>query len=92
MSDQAPGKPRIHLPRALREKDENEAPPAPPPPAPRGRRARRRAFAWVVALVVVAVSVGALLLLEKMQDDTKLQDCVMSGRKNCAPLDPKLGR
>jgi|HubBroStandDraft_6_1064221.scaffolds.fasta_scaffold972832_2 hypothetical protein len=93
MSDQAPEKPhRIQLPRALREKDKDEKPPAPLSPVARGRRARRRAFAWVVVLVIAAAAGGALFLLEKMADDTKLQDCVMSGRKNCAPLDPKLGR
>jgi hypothetical protein len=92
MSDPAPDKPRIQLPRALREQDESEARPPPQPSVPKGRRARRRAFAWVVVLVVAGATGGALLLLERMADDNKLQDCVMSGRKNCAPLDPNLGR
>ncbi len=93
MSDPLPDadKPRLHLPRALREKDGAEAAP-PPPAAARGRRARRRPLAWVVVLLVAALVGGALFLLERMTDDSKLQDCVMSGRKNCAPLDPKLGR
>jgi hypothetical protein len=92
MSDQAPDKHRIHLPRALREKAEGDATPAPPPAALSRRSQRRAMMPWVVALVVAGLVGGALLLLEKMQDDSKLQDCVMSGRKNCAPMDPKLGR
>jgi hypothetical protein len=102
MSDQAPENPhspaapagekhRIMLPRALREKDDVH--PTAAPHIPLGRRARRqRAAVWVVVLFIAAAVGGALLLLERMQDDNRLQDCVMSGRKNCAPLDPNLGR
>jgi hypothetical protein len=48
--------------------------------APRGR----------YGLLVGAILLGALVgggwwLVRTMQADSKLQDCVMSGRKNCVP-------
>jgi hypothetical protein len=42
----------------------------------------------LLALAVVLVLAGAgWLLVQRMMSDAKLQDCVMSGRKNCAPLE-----
>lgn len=43
--------------------------------------------------LLVAVLIGAgWLIVSWMSDTSQIQDCVMSGRKNCAPVDPKLGR
>jgi len=86
--------------------DEPAAPPAPPiapeAAAPGGRAAPRRgpgegrneqARNPLAFLVLVVVLCGAgWLLVSWMSDTTRIQDCVMSGKKNCAPLDPKLGR
>ena len=47
----------------------------------------RRPFGWLTMLVVVALVVGGWLLIRQFQADARLQDCVMSGRKNCAPLE-----
>jgi len=35
----------------------------------------------------VALIVGGLVLSRILKDLGKLQDCVMSGRTNCAPID-----
>ena len=40
-------------------------------------------FSIIVLLVLV---VGGLLLIFKLRDIAKLQDCIQSGRKNCAPI------
>ncbi len=77
-------KPRIMLPRALRPK--GEAPPLPTGPAP-----RERPFPWKIFVLVALAAGGGLLLLNRMADDAKLQDCVMAGHKNCVK-DPSLGR
>jgi hypothetical protein len=47
----------------------------------------RRPFGWVALLVVITLAVGGWFLVRQLQADSKLQDCVMSGRKNCAPVD-----
>ncbi|MGA2447855.1 MAG: hypothetical protein ABTD50_04180 [Polyangiaceae bacterium] len=48
---------------------------------------RRRAASLFVALVVVSLAGGGWLLVRQMLADAKLQDCVMAGHKNCAPLE-----
>jgi hypothetical protein len=57
-----------------------------PPGLPQDQEPRRPP---VVALLVVALLVlGGLFLVHVLRDSSKLQDCVMSGRTNCAPIDP----
>jgi hypothetical protein len=42
----------------------------------------------VLALVLVALGVvGALLLVRELRRSAALQDCVLTGRTNCAPID-----
>jgi hypothetical protein len=42
----------------------------------------------VIGLVVVAVLVVVgYFLVDALRENSKLQDCLMSGRTNCAPLD-----
>jgi hypothetical protein len=56
---------------------------------PDGVATRSRAFGpfgWVGLLVGLALIVGGWFVLRQLQADAKLQDCVMSGRKNCAPV------
>jgi hypothetical protein len=51
------------------------------PPVPDPRRAA------VVGLVItVLLVVGGVLLVHVLSRTAKLQDCVMSGRTNCAPI------
>ena len=50
-------------------------------------------FGWFSLLIVIALVVGTWFLVTKLSDDAKLQDCVQSGRRNCAPVDePGSGR
>jgi len=43
-------------------------------------------FALVVLLVLI---VGGLLVIFALRDMASLQDCVWSGRKNCAPIETR---
>ena len=45
---------------------------------------RRGAVAALV--VVVLVVLGGLWLSSRLRADNRIQDCVMAGRTNCAPL------
>jgi hypothetical protein len=58
------------------------APPEDQPPP----RSRRGLLLALVLLVLLAG--GGWLLVRQLMADSKLQDCVMSGRKNCAPASP----
>jgi hypothetical protein len=53
----------------------------PSPHEPDGRRG-----ALLGLLVVVLVVVGGLVLAHVLRNMSRLQDCVMSGRTNCAPI------
>jgi hypothetical protein len=48
----------------------------------------RRYGPLLVLLAVLVLAGGGWLLVSQLMTDSKLQDCVMSGRKNCAPSDP----
>jgi hypothetical protein len=59
-------------------------PPESPQPDPRKR-------ALLGLLLVLALVLGGLYLSHVLHKTGELQDCVMSGRTNCAPLDPHAG-
>jgi hypothetical protein len=41
----------------------------------------------VLLLVFVVLAVMGWFLIQNLSAASKLQDCMMSGRKNCAPID-----
>jgi hypothetical protein len=68
--------PRLYLlPRST---DEPENRRAPDPRLP----------ALIGLLVTVLLVLGGVLLIHVLGRASRLQDCVMSGRTNCAPIDP----
>jgi hypothetical protein len=58
--------------------DASEQPPSHP---------RWRYVSLVTVAIVVLLAGAGWLLVQQMVSDAKLQDCVMSGRKNCAPVE-----
>jgi hypothetical protein len=73
--------------------DEPRPADAPAPPAGEGGPAaapQRSLLPFLIMTVVLGV-IG-WFLVDWMAETTRIQDCVMSGRKNCAPLDPATGR
>jgi hypothetical protein len=57
-----------------------KGPDEPPPPDPR----RTAMIGFVVILLLVAIG---LFLTHVLRNMSHLQDCVMQGRTNCAPVD-----
>ena len=43
--------------------------------------------ALVGLLILVAAIVLVLLLIHRLQEASRIQDCVASGRTNCAPIE-----
>lgn len=63
------------------EHDPERRPAAPPPPADSRRGA-------VLGLLIALLLVGlGLVLVKVLGDSGRMQDCVLSGRTNCAPID-----
>ncbi len=44
-----------------------------------------------IGFILVLCALG-WLLVSRMSDSARTQDCGMSGRKDCVPIDPALGR
>jgi hypothetical protein len=61
----------------------DSSPPAGEPPEHPGP-----ARALGVLALMLALAAGGWFLVEKLGADSSVQDCVMAGRSNCAPLDP----
>jgi hypothetical protein len=56
----------------------------PQPEMPRAPEPRRAAVAGLIITVLLVL--GGVLLVRVLSRSAKLQDCVMSGRTNCAPI------
>jgi hypothetical protein len=69
------GEPRLHL--LPSRTDEPGKPRAPDPRWP----------ALVGLLIALLLVLGGVLLVRELGRASRLQDCVMSGRTNCAPID-----
>ena len=66
--------------------DDGNPPPTPAEP-PASPPEERKSYFWLKALIVVGLVIGAWFVIDKILANSKLQDCVMQGRKNCAPID-----
>ena len=53
------------------------------------RRPDPRLAALLGLLITLLLVLGGLLVVHKLGRMARLQDCVMSGRTNCAPIDPR---
>jgi hypothetical protein len=47
----------------------------------------RRTAALMGLAVVLSLAVAAILLVRDLGKESKLEDCLMSGRTNCAPIE-----
>lgn len=47
----------------------------------------RRPVALIGLIVILALAILAVVLVRELGKQSKLQDCLMSGRTNCAPIE-----
>jgi len=81
-----PGRYTDELRRITRAQQGGPTEPAPGEGGDRPTGARR--YGPLIALAVVATVAGlGWLVVRQMMADAKLQDCVMAGHKNCAPVE-----
>ncbi len=79
-----PGRITDELRRITRE--QGGAPAAPEAPGAAEPAARRRG-PWIALVVVLVVAGAGWVVIDRLMTMSKLEDCVMSGRKNCAPVE-----
>jgi hypothetical protein len=59
-----------------------------PKAAPQSDEDRARVRTNVAALILAAILVAlGWLLVRKLDQSTRIEDCLMAGRSNCAPVD-----
>lgn len=49
--------------------------------------AARQTAALMGLIVILSLAIAGVLLARELAKSTKLEDCLMSGRRNCAPIE-----
>jgi hypothetical protein len=52
----------------------------------------RRTSALIGLVIVLALALAGVVLIRDLGREAQLEDCLMAGRTNCAPIDVPLGR
>ncbi|HEY3908446.1 MAG TPA: hypothetical protein VGM07_00990 [Stellaceae bacterium] len=47
----------------------------------------RRTSALIGLIIVLALAIAGVLLIRDLGRESQIEDCLMSGRTNCAPID-----
>jgi hypothetical protein len=48
---------------------------------------QRRSAALIGLIIVLALAIGGVWLVRELREKSRLEDCLMSGRTNCAPIE-----
>ena len=49
--------------------------------------AERRTAALMGFIVILVLAIAGVVLVRELAKNARMEDCLMSGRRNCAPLD-----
>jgi len=49
--------------------------------------ANRRTMALMGVAVILLLAIAGLVLVRELRKSSNLEDCLMSGRRNCAPIE-----
>lgn len=52
----------------------------------------RRTMALLGLIVILSLAILGVLLVRQLGNESRLEDCLMQGRTNCAPIELPLGR
>ena len=52
----------------------------------------RRSAALIGLIIILALAIAGVLLVRELREMSRLEDCLMSGRTNCAPIEVPLRR
>jgi hypothetical protein len=48
---------------------------------------QRRSAALVGLIIILALAIAGVVLVRELRERSRLEDCLMSGRTNCAPIE-----
>jgi flagellar basal body-associated protein FliL len=49
--------------------------------------AQRRSNALIGLIIILVLAIAGVVLVQALGSKSRLEDCLMSGRKNCAPIE-----
>jgi hypothetical protein len=49
--------------------------------------AARRTAALIGLIVILVLAIAGVILVRELRKKAELEDCLMSGRRNCAPIE-----
>lgn len=52
-----------------------------------GEGAARRTAALIGLIVILVLAIAGVLLVRELRKKAELEDCLMAGRHNCAPIE-----
>jgi len=48
---------------------------------------QRRSAALIVLIIILALAIAGVVLVRELRERSRIEDCLMSGRTNCAPIE-----
>lgn len=57
-----------------------------------GNEEDRRSRALIGLAIILALAILGIVLVRELRKESMLEDCLMSGRTNCAPIEVPAGR
>jgi hypothetical protein len=49
--------------------------------------ADRRSAALIGLIIILALAIAGVVLVRELRERSRLEDCLMAGRTNCAPIE-----
>ena len=53
---------------------------------------QRRSAALIGLIIILALAIAGVVLVRELRERSRIEDCLMSGRTNCAPIEVPLRR
>ena len=53
---------------------------------------QRRSAALIGLIIILALAIAGVVIVRELREKSQLEDCLMSGRHNCAPIEVPLRR
>jgi len=51
---------------------------------------QRRSAALIGLIIILALAIAGVVLVKELREKSRIEDCLMSGRTNCAPIEVPL--
>ncbi|MBV8934973.1 MAG: hypothetical protein JO320_24445 [Alphaproteobacteria bacterium] len=48
---------------------------------------QRRSVALIGLIVILALAIAGVVLVRELRERSRIEDCLMAGRTNCAPIE-----